>query len=188
MSRSSPVSLPSRPAVRNRAANPGSLRSVRTAPCHRTNCCTAWVPDSERTRTGQMRSGRSSRVHPSRTGLRPPPRPHLAGSRPLRVRDPCGAAVRPVAGSRTDRSQRPLRGPIPRRNLDGRLTGLDRLIEHWPAAKEVIKRRACEYGLLPDIVTSALACYPERPAVWLVDSDLVSPTQDDTDAMARGTQ
>lgn len=69
--------------------------------------------------------------------------------------------------------------------LDGRLTSLQRLAELHPAARETVVRRADEFGLLPDAVTDVLAGYPERPAAWLIDRELVPPSQDDVDLVAR---
>lgn len=55
--------------------------------------------------------------------------------------------------------------------LDGRLTGLDRLVARIPTANAVIKKRADEQGLLPEPIAHALASYPTRPAEWLTDLD-----------------
>jgi hypothetical protein len=69
--------------------------------------------------------------------------------------------------------------------LDGRLTNLDRLVEQVPEAKQIIKTRAAEFGLLPQPVARVLASYPERPAAWLVDLDLTPPGQQEIDLLAR---
>ena len=69
--------------------------------------------------------------------------------------------------------------------LDGRFTSLDRLVLQVPEARDSIKARAAEYGLLPDSVTAALASYPERPAAWLVDQELVAPSQAAVDLLCR---
>jgi hypothetical protein len=69
--------------------------------------------------------------------------------------------------------------------LDGRLTGLQRLAELHPAAPEVVVGRADEFGLLPDVVMSVLAGYPELPAGWLIDRELAPTGQDEVDVLAR---
>lgn len=69
--------------------------------------------------------------------------------------------------------------------LDGRLTGLDRLVELRPGAEAMIKQRAVELGLLPPPVIGVLATYPERPAAWLVESELRPPGQDEIDLLAK---
>lgn len=69
--------------------------------------------------------------------------------------------------------------------LDGRLTSLDRLALHVPDAKEVVKARAEEHGLLPESVASALASYPRRPAEWLVDRELTPSGREEIDLLAR---
>ncbi len=53
--------------------------------------------------------------------------------------------------------------------LDGRFTGLDRLADQTPDAKDIVRRRAREHGLLPTAATRVIASYPARPADWLVD-------------------
>jgi hypothetical protein len=69
--------------------------------------------------------------------------------------------------------------------LDGRLTGLGRLAASVPLAKDVVKRRADEHGLLPDPVVRALASYPLRPAEWLVGSEEMALDQAGIDLLAR---
>jgi len=54
--------------------------------------------------------------------------------------------------------------------LDGRLTGLDRLVAQIPDARESIRLRAEEHELLPDSVQQAMSAYPGRPAGWLVEA------------------
>lgn len=68
---------------------------------------------------------------------------------------------------------------------DGRLTGLDRLIEQHPGAKTIVKQRAAEFDLLPDPVADALATYPDRPAAWLVERDLRAPTSQDIELLVK---
>ncbi|MGH8893236.1 MAG: DUF5677 domain-containing protein [Actinomycetes bacterium] len=55
--------------------------------------------------------------------------------------------------------------------LDGRLTGLDRLVAQVPEAKEIVSRRAHERDLLPMPVISTLSLYPNRPADWLTNQE-----------------
>jgi len=69
--------------------------------------------------------------------------------------------------------------------LDGRLTSLDKLVAQIPGAKTAVKKRANERGLLPDSVARALASYPERPASWLVASDMTPSAQAEIDLVAR---
>ncbi|MFD4676611.1 DUF5677 domain-containing protein [Lentzea sp. NPDC058450] len=69
--------------------------------------------------------------------------------------------------------------------LDGRLTSLDKLAELHPDAREIIKRRAVEHGILPMQVAKALASYPERPAAWLTDIELESPGQEEINLLAK---
>jgi Family of unknown function (DUF5677) len=69
--------------------------------------------------------------------------------------------------------------------LDGRFTNLDRLVEQVPEARQVIKDRVAEFGLLPESVARVLASYPERPAAWLVDLDVAPPSQQEIDLLAR---
>lgn len=69
--------------------------------------------------------------------------------------------------------------------LDGRLTGLDRLLGVCPEAEAIVIQRAAELDLLPTEVTSALATYPERPAAWLVEHDLHPPCQDEIDLVTK---
>lgn len=58
--------------------------------------------------------------------------------------------------------------------LDGRFTGLDRLADRTPDAKDIVRRRAREHGLLPTPVARVIGSYPARPADWLVDDDPAS--------------
>jgi|GEM_PF-654971 len=69
--------------------------------------------------------------------------------------------------------------------LDGRLTSLDRLVGLHPDAAVVVKQRAAEFDLLPRLVIGALATYPERPAAWLGESDLLPPGQNELDLVAK---
>jgi hypothetical protein len=69
--------------------------------------------------------------------------------------------------------------------LDGRLTGLDTLAARIPVAKDVVKKRADEHGLLPDPVARALASYPVRPAEWLTGPDETALDQSGIDLLAR---
>ncbi len=71
------------------------------------------------------------------------------------------------------------------RCLDGRLTSLDRLVERVPEAKEVVVRRANDHGLLEESVVSALSSYPDRPAGWLTNRDLVPPGIDEVNLIGR---
>jgi hypothetical protein len=70
-------------------------------------------------------------------------------------------------------------------SLDGRLTGLDRLVEVVPEAERIVKDRAAEHGLLPQSVARVLASYPERPAAWLVELAMTPPSQSEVDLLAR---
>lgn len=72
--------------------------------------------------------------------------------------------------------------------LDGRLTGLDRLVERSPEADAVIIRRSGERGLLPEAVAKALATYPDRPAPWLVDRPVTPPDGDDVNLLAKAVR
>jgi len=69
--------------------------------------------------------------------------------------------------------------------LDGRLTGLDRLVSQVPAAKCSIKERAAEWGILPGSVAKALASYPLRPAEWLTDVEMTPPGQPEVDRLVK---
>ena len=70
-------------------------------------------------------------------------------------------------------------------SLDGRLTGLDRLVELQPGADAIIKQRAAEPDLLPPPVTGSARDLPERPAGCLVEGDLRSPGQGEVDLVAK---
>lgn len=69
--------------------------------------------------------------------------------------------------------------------LDGRLTGLDRLIEEVPEAKAIVIRRARQGGLLPAPVLSALRTYPQRPAEWLTGPGYSVPEAHDLQLLSR---
>lgn len=69
--------------------------------------------------------------------------------------------------------------------LDGRLTGLDRLIERIPQAKSIVKASAEEHGLLPESVGSALASYPHRPGEWLTGREFKPPGMGELDLLSR---
>lgn len=69
--------------------------------------------------------------------------------------------------------------------LDGRLTGLDRLVERVPDAGDIVVRRARERGLLSVPVVSALSSYPNRPADWLTDREPAPPEADDVNLVAK---
>lgn len=68
--------------------------------------------------------------------------------------------------------------------LDGRLTGLARLITLYPVAAEPIRVRAEEFDLMPPSVRSVLSSYPQSPAEWLV-GEFHSPDQADIDLLRR---
>ncbi|WP_448071309.1 DUF5677 domain-containing protein [Georgenia yuyongxinii] len=72
--------------------------------------------------------------------------------------------------------------------LDGRLTGLDRLAERVPAAKDIVIRRAGDHGLLPDPVANALATYPRRPAAWLIDREPSAPELEDLRLLSKAVR
>jgi hypothetical protein len=63
--------------------------------------------------------------------------------------------------------------------LSGRLTGLDRLAEQVPEARDIVIRAAHDRGLLPEPVASALSTYPHRPAAWLTQREPTSPELED---------
>lgn len=69
--------------------------------------------------------------------------------------------------------------------LDGRLTGLDRLVTEMPEAETMVVARAAEWDLLSDGVVRALASYPFRPAKWLTRVDFAPPGQPEIDLLAR---
>lgn len=69
--------------------------------------------------------------------------------------------------------------------LDGRLTSLDRLTEHYPKAAGVIRNRVRRFGLLPLPVAKVLAFYRERPASWLIDLEVEHPDEEDVKLLAR---
>lgn len=69
--------------------------------------------------------------------------------------------------------------------LDGRLTGLDRLVEQIPEAKDIVVRRAHQRGLLPEPVISVLSSYPKRPAAWLTDREPGPPEADDVNLLGK---
>jgi hypothetical protein len=79
--------------------------------------------------------------------------------------------------------QSDLRGEVDTKELgeclDGRLTGLERLVRSYPAAEPIVKLQAERLDLLPQPVADVLSSYPERPAAWLVDGDLRAPRRDD---------
>ncbi|MCC5675453.1 hypothetical protein JNE43_11675 [Kocuria rhizophila] len=68
--------------------------------------------------------------------------------------------------------------------LDGRLTSLERLTDRVPTAKQIIRSRALEHGLLPDRVTRALGSYFHRPAEWLISEEVQPPGRRDIDLLA----
>lgn len=68
--------------------------------------------------------------------------------------------------------------------LDGRLTGLDRLAERVPTAKQAVRDRADEHGLLPEPIRRALASYAPRPASWLTGA-YWDVSQEEIDLLAR---
>jgi hypothetical protein len=70
-------------------------------------------------------------------------------------------------------------------HLDGRLTGLDRLVEQIPEAREIVVRRAHQRGLLPEPVSRVLSSYPKRPAAWLTDREPAPPGADDVNLLGR---
>lgn len=59
--------------------------------------------------------------------------------------------------------------------LNGRLTGLDRLVGYFPEAKSILIRRAGDHDLLPEPVTNALTTFAQRPAAWLTDREPSTP-------------
>jgi hypothetical protein len=63
--------------------------------------------------------------------------------------------------------------------LNGRLTGLERLAERIPEAKDILVRRAGDRGLLPEPVASALTAFPQRPAEWLTGCEQSVPEMTD---------
>jgi hypothetical protein len=69
--------------------------------------------------------------------------------------------------------------------LDGRLTSLERLSQLVPGSQVDIKNRAAEFGLLPESAVRVLASYPERPAAWLLDLEVMPPGQPEVDLLAR---
>lgn len=71
--------------------------------------------------------------------------------------------------------------------LDGRLTGLERLVAEVPDAEALVVERAAEWDLLPDSVVRALASYPLRPAAWLTKGDFAPPGQPEVDLLARAS-
>lgn len=55
--------------------------------------------------------------------------------------------------------------------LDGRLTGLDRLVAEYPDAAATVRNAAMTRGLLSNAVVDALNVYSDRPAQWLSEAD-----------------
>lgn len=72
--------------------------------------------------------------------------------------------------------------------LNGRLTGLDRLVERVPEAKEVLIRRAKAHGLLPRPVDKALNAFPQRPAAWLSESEQSTPRLEDLQLLSKAVR
>jgi hypothetical protein len=72
--------------------------------------------------------------------------------------------------------------------LNGRLTGLDRLAERLPEAKDIVVRRAGDRGLLPEPVANALATYPQRPAAWLTDREPSAPELEDLRLLSKAVR
>lgn len=72
--------------------------------------------------------------------------------------------------------------------LDGRLSGLDRLVERLPEAKELIIRTVAERGLLPAPVEKALATYLDRPAEWLITLPFAPPDLEDANLLAKAVR
>lgn len=70
-------------------------------------------------------------------------------------------------------------------SLDGRLSSLDKFVAAYPQAQESVVTRARELQMLPAAIVSLLAAYPERPAPWLIEAELRSPSQSDIDFLAR---
>jgi hypothetical protein len=68
--------------------------------------------------------------------------------------------------------------------LDGRLTGLDRLVAQVPSAQSIIKKHATELELLSPSVATALSTYPSRPAEWLTGLEIVGAEQAEIDLLA----
>lgn len=66
--------------------------------------------------------------------------------------------------------------------LDGRLTGLARLVARHPSAAESISLRVGEFDLMPPSVRSVLSSYPQSPAEWFV-GEFHSPDQADVDLL-----
>jgi len=69
--------------------------------------------------------------------------------------------------------------------LDGRLSGLERLVDLRSGAGDLVRQRAEEFDLLPQSVASVLVGYPERPAAWLVEGELRPPGQEEVDLLAK---
>ena len=68
--------------------------------------------------------------------------------------------------------------------LSGRLTGIDRLVEQIPEAKDIVIRRAHELNILPEPVVHALSTYPDRPAGWLTDREPTLPAAADLNLLS----
>jgi hypothetical protein len=66
-------------------------------------------------------------------------------------------------------------------HLDGRLTGLDLLVDLDGSAAESVRTRANDYGLLSSTVAGVISSYPDRPAAWLVPAELHRPGQIEID-------
>jgi len=72
--------------------------------------------------------------------------------------------------------------------LNGRLTGLERLAERIPEAKDILVRRAGDRGLLPEPVASALTAFPQRPAEWLTGCEQSVPEMTDLRLLSKAVQ
>lgn len=72
--------------------------------------------------------------------------------------------------------------------LNGRLTGLDRLAQRLPEAKDIVVRRAGDRGLLPEPVANALTTYPQRPAAWLTHGEPSAPELEDLRLLSKAVR
>lgn len=72
--------------------------------------------------------------------------------------------------------------------LDGRLTSLDRMADRVPEARDVVRSRGEEFGLLTRPVISALDIYPHRPAQWLTGQEMTTPGHDEIDLLGRAVR
>lgn len=72
--------------------------------------------------------------------------------------------------------------------LTGRLTGLARLSERLPEAKDILLRRAGDRGLLPEPVANALSTFPQRPAAWLTSREPSEPKLEDLQLLSKAVR